>query len=162
MSKDHPEAPAAQRVRNTLCKYDMLLKYDIHLAVLLLMWTRALSPNSFFSITSGLLDIPPHHPSKVVVGRLLTGGVGVVLGGGLVIGRQGSAAGLTVRLLAQTVGESVVPGKRKTNKTNTVRPTPALIQLVSMPLRQIIYNIYIIKYKIIGLLYWVIGNYRLH
>ena len=58
--------------------------------------------------------------------------MGVVLGGALVVGQQGSAAGLAVGLLAKVVGERIVPGKRQTNKTNSVRPTAALMHPISI------------------------------
>lgn len=56
--------------------------------------------------------LPAHHPPKAVIRDVLCGGLEVILGGGLVI-EQWPTAGLTVSLLAQAVGEGIVPGEKR-------------------------------------------------
>ena len=55
--------------------------------------------------------LPAHHPPKAVIRDVLRGGLQVVFGGGLVV-QQRPTAGLAVGLLAQAVGEGVVPGEK--------------------------------------------------
>lgn len=56
--------------------------------------------------------LPAHHPPKAIIRDVLCGGLEVILGGGLVI-QQGPTAGLAVSLLAQAVGEGIVPGEER-------------------------------------------------
>lgn len=56
--------------------------------------------------------LPAHHPPKAVIRDVLCGGLEVILGGGLVI-QQWPTAGLAVSLLAQAIGEGVVPGEER-------------------------------------------------
>lgn len=55
--------------------------------------------------------LPAHHPPKAVIRDVLRGGLEVVFGGGLVI-QQWPTAGLAVSLLAQAVGEGIIPGEK--------------------------------------------------
>lgn len=57
--------------------------------------------------------LPAHHPPKAVIRDVLRGRLEVVFGGGFVI-EQRPTAGLAVSLLAQAVGEGVVPGEEDT------------------------------------------------
>lgn len=56
--------------------------------------------------------LPAHHPPKAVIRDVLCGGLEVILGGGLVI-QQWSTAGLAVSLLAQAIGEGIIPGEER-------------------------------------------------
>lgn len=56
--------------------------------------------------------LPAHHPPKAVIRDVLCGGLEVILGGGLVI-QQWPTAGLAVSLLAQAIGEGIVPGEER-------------------------------------------------
>lgn len=58
-----------------------------------------------------LCFLPAHHPPKAVIRDVLRGGLEVVFGGGLVV-QQWPTTGLTVRLLAQAVRESIIPGEK--------------------------------------------------
>lgn len=55
--------------------------------------------------------LPAHHPPKAVIRDVVRGGLEVVFGGGLVV-QQWPTAGLTVRLLAEAVGEGIIPGEK--------------------------------------------------
>lgn len=55
--------------------------------------------------------LPAHHPPKAVIRDVLRGRLEVVFGGGLVI-QQRPAAGLAVSLLAQAVGEGIIPAEK--------------------------------------------------
>lgn len=56
--------------------------------------------------------LPAHHPPKAVIRDVLCGGLEVILGGGLVI-QQWPTAGLAVSLLAQAIGEGIIPGEER-------------------------------------------------
>lgn len=55
--------------------------------------------------------LPAHHPPKAVIRDVLRGRLEVIFGGGLVI-QQRPTAGLAVSLLAQAVGEGIIPGEK--------------------------------------------------
>lgn len=68
------------------------------------------------------VSLPAHYSPKAIVHNMIRRRLDVVLGGGFIV-QQRSTACLAVCLLAQAVGESIIPGERRPPSVSGLCPS---------------------------------------